>query len=274
MSGAGDDAPATNSLRTGGGVRLHGKVAAVTGAGAGIGRAIALRFAREGAKVVVSDRDAAAAETTCSEIQAAGGVACALGCDVSREDEVAQLVSEAVKHFDHLDVFVNNAAFVRHAPLAETDTKRWKKSLEVTLDGTFYGLRAALGVMIPRRSGVILNITSGAGLGGEPLHNAYGAAKAAVHNLTQLACVENAQHGIRVNALCPGPIDTATLRSALAQRPGGLAGFIAQIPAARLGMAEEIASAAVFLASDEAAYINGAILTVDGGIAARTGSPR
>ncbi len=255
-------------------MRLDGKVAAVTGAGAGIGRAIALRFASEGAKVVVSDRDLAAAEATCQAIRAAGGLACARACDVSREDEVEGVVAQAIEQFAQLDVFVNNAAFVRHALLSDTDSKRWKKSLEVTLDGTFYGLRAALRVMVPQRSGVILNISSGAGLGGEPFHNAYGAAKAAVHNLTQLACVENAQHGVRINALCPGPIDTETLRAALAQRPGGLAGFVTQIPSARLGLATEIASAAVFLASDEAAYVNGAILTVDGGIAARTGAPR
>jgi NAD(P)-dependent dehydrogenase (short-subunit alcohol dehydrogenase family) len=169
---------------------------------------------------------------------------------------------------------VNNAALVRHALLAQTSTKQWKKSLEVTLDGTFFGLRAALGVMIPQASGVILNISSGAGLGGEPYHNAYGAAKAAVHNLTQLACVENAQHGIRINAICPGPIDTETLRAALQQRPGGLDSFVAQIPARRLGTVDEIAEVATFLASDAARYVNGAILTVDGGIAARTGAPR
>lgn len=255
-------------------MKLNGKIAAITGAGAGIGRAIAMRFAREGANVVVSDRDLAAAASTCAAIVQEGGRARAVACDVSREDEVAALVTETVKHFDHLDIFVNNAAFVRHALLADTDTKRWKKSLEVTLDGTFFGLRAALLVMIPRQSGVILNISSGAGLGGEPYHNAYGAAKAAVHNLTELACVENAKHGIRVNAICPGPIDTETLRIAVGQRPGGLDAFVAQIPAQRLGLADEIASAALFLASDDAAYVNGAILTVDGGIAARTGAPR
>lgn len=255
-------------------MRLQGKVAAITGAGAGIGRAIALRFAREGAYVVVSDRDLPSAEATCREVEAQGARARSLACDVSREEEVERLVAETVKHFDHLDIFVNNAAFVRHALIADTDTKRWKKSLEVTLDGTFYGLRAALRVMIPRRAGVVINISSGAGLGGEPFHNAYGAAKAAVHNLTQLACVENAQHGIRINALCPGPIDTETLRHALSQRPGGIDAFTAQIPAGRFGRADEIASAAVFLACDESAYVNGAILTVDGGIAARTGSPR
>ncbi len=255
-------------------MRLHAKVAAVTGAGAGIGRAIALRFAREGAHVVVSDRDAASAEATRAAIQQAGGQAVAHPCDVSQEAALGALVEATVRHFGHLDIFVNNAAFVRPALLADTDTKSWKKSIEVTLDGTFYGVRAALGVMVTQRRGVILNITSGAGLGGEPYHNAYGAAKAAVHNLTQLACVENARHGIRVNAICPGPIDTETLRLVLGQRPGGLEAFVSQIPATRLGLAEEVASAAVFLASDEAAYVNGAILTVDGGISARTGAPR
>lgn len=254
-------------------MRLAKKVAAVTGAGAGIGRAIALRFAQEGARVAVSDRDVAAAERVAAEITAAGGRSFFTVCDVSHEAQVEGFVVRAVDEFSGLDVFVNNAAFVRHAPLAQTQTKHWKKSLEVTLDGTFFGLRAALQVMRVR-GGVVLNITSGAGLAGEPFHNAYGAAKAAIHNLTQLACVENAANGVRVNAICPGPIDTETLRHALAQRPGGLERFLEQIPAQRLGLAEEIASAAVFLASDEAAYINGAILTVDGGISARTGAPR
>ena len=254
--------------------RLEGKVAAVTGAGAGIGKAIALRFAREGARLTVSDRDAASAERTAAEIRSAGGDAVAMACDVSDEAQVTAFVARAVEAFGTLDILVNNAAFVRHAPLAHTQTKAWKKSLEVTLDGTFYGLRAALQVMLPRRTGVILNITSGAGLGGEPFHNAYGAAKAAIHNLTALACVENAGEGVRVNAICPGPIDTDTLRSALEQRPGGLAHFVEQIPARRLGAADDVASCAVFLASDEAAYVNGAVLTVDGGISARTGAPR
>ncbi len=254
--------------------RLEGKVAAVTGAGAGIGKAIALRFAREGARLTVSDRDVASAERTAAEIRSAGGEAVAMACDVSDEAQVTAFVARAVEAFGTLDILVNNAAFVRHAPLAHTQTKAWKKSLEVTLDGTFYGLRAALQVMLPRRTGVILNITSGAGLGGEPFHNAYGAAKAAIHNLTALACVENAGEGVRVNAICPGPIDTDTLRSALEQRPGGLAHFVEQIPARRLGAADDVASCAVFLASDEAAYVNGAVLTVDGGISARTGAPR
>lgn len=222
----------------------------------------------------MSDRVEAAASETHRLIVEAGGRAIWRACDVSHDTQVDAFIAHTCQELGRLDVMVNNAAFVRHALLAETTTERWKKSLEVTLDGVFYGVRAALSVMIGQAGGVIINISSGAGLHGEPHHNAYGAAKAAVHNLTQLACVENARHGIRVNAVCPGPIDTDTLRVALAQRPGGIDGFIEQIPARKLGQAEDVASAVVFLASDDAAYINGAILTIDGGISARTSSPR
>lgn len=256
------------------GERLQNRVCAVTGAGAGIGRAIALRFASEGASVVVSDRVAEAAEATAHAITEQGGRALSMACDVADEEQVHALIERTVSELGALHVLVNNAAMVRHAPVAETPTKQWKKSLAVTLDGTFFGVRAALAVMNKQGSGSIINISSGAGLAGEPNHNAYGAAKAAVLNLTKLAAVENARHGVRINSICPGPIDTETLRWALDQRPGGLQGFVDQIPAQRLGRVEDVANAALFLASDEATYVNGAVLTVDGGIAARSGAPR
>ena len=255
-------------------IDLSGRVALVTGASSGLGAQFARTLAKAGAAVVLSARRVERLKTLRAEIEGAGGDAHVVAMDVSDPVSIRAGVAHAETEVGTLDILVNNAAFVRHAPLAHTQTKAWKKSLEVTLDGTFYGLRAALQVMLPRRTGVILNITSGAGLGGEPFHNAYGAAKAAIHNLTALACVENAGEGVRVNAICPGPIDTDTLRSALEQRPGGLAHFVEQIPARRLGAADDVASCAVFLASDEAAYVNGAVLTVDGGISARTGAPR
>src|SRR5262249_33631865 len=139
--------------------RLAGKVAAITGAGAGIGRAIALRFAKEGARVAVSDRDGDMAQRTAGEIRILGATAFACVCDVSDETQVQSFLGNAVDELGILDIMANNAAFVRHAPLAQTQTKAWKKSLEVTLDGTFFGTRTALQVMA-RRGGVILNITS------------------------------------------------------------------------------------------------------------------
>jgi len=254
--------------------RLEGKVAAITGAASGIGRATALRFAAEGAAVVVGDLSADGAAAVAAEIVAQGGRAIAKKVDVAISAEVEALVDEAVAGFGRLDIMMNNAAAPHGAPVSGTTDTDWRRVMSVTLDGVFYGVRAALQRMARQGSGSILNISSGAGLGGEVMLGAYGAAKAAVINLTKTAAVENAEFGVRVNCICPGPISTPPLAAWLGSIPGGVEAFSRQIPAKRIGEPDEIAAVATFLASDEASYVTGAIVVADGGVNARTGTPR
>ena len=254
--------------------RLEGKVAVITGAASGIGRATALRFAAEGAAVVVGDLSADGAAAVAAEIAAQGGRSAARQVDVAVSAQVDALVEEAVGRFGRIDILMNNAAAPHGAPVSATTDADWRRVMSVTLDGVFYGVRAALLRMTAQGSGSILNISSGAGLGGEVMLGAYGAAKAAVINLTKTAAVENAAFGVRVNCICPGPIATPPLGAWLGAIPGGVEAFSKQIPAKRIGQPEEIAAVATFLASDEASYVTGAVVVADGGVNARTGTPR
>jgi meso-butanediol dehydrogenase / (S,S)-butanediol dehydrogenase / diacetyl reductase len=253
--------------------RLQGKVAVVTGAGSGIGRAIARRFAAEGARVVVNDVVADAAQRVAKEIEAADGIAKPYPADVADPRQVDALVRFATAEFGRLDVLVNNAAFVGFGPVEGLSDADWRRTQAVTLDGVFHGMRAALPVMAAQKSGAIVNISSGAAIAGEPGLGAYGAAKAAIVNLTQTAAVENAGRGVRINTILPGPIETPPLLAAV-EATGGRAGWERQIPCGRLGRPEEMAAVALFLASDEASYVHGAAIVADGGVAARTNSPR
>jgi meso-butanediol dehydrogenase/(S,S)-butanediol dehydrogenase/diacetyl reductase len=253
--------------------RLAGKVAIVTGAGSGIGRAVALRFAAEGAKLVVNDLVADAAQRVAKEIEAAGGTALPFPGDVGDSSQVDALVRAATARFGRLDVLVNNAAAVLPGPVEALSDADWRRTQAVTLDGVFFGIRAALPVMAAQGGGSIINVSSGAAVAGEPGLGAYGAAKAAVVNLTKTAAVENAARGVRVNCILPGPIETPPLLAAV-EATGGRAGWERQIPCGRLGKPEEMAAVALFLASDEASYVHGAAIIADGGVAARTNSPR
>ncbi len=252
--------------------RLESRVALVTGGGSGIGRATAFRLAAEGARVVVNDIEAASAGAVANEIARRGGIALAVPGDVSHSATVDTLVQQTVDRFGRIDVLHNNAFATAVGAVGDLSDDDWRRSLAVTLDAVFYGIRAVLPVMRAQRSGAIVNTASVSGLGGDPGLAAYNAAKAAVINLTRTAALENAAHGIRVNAVCPGVIDTPPLRRAL-DATGGEAELVARVPAGRLGLPEEIANAVLFLASDEATYITGATLVVDGGLTAHTGIP-
>jgi NAD(P)-dependent dehydrogenase (short-subunit alcohol dehydrogenase family) len=249
--------------------QLDGRVAIVTGAGSGIGRAAAVRFAAEGARVLVNDIDGATAEATVALITDAGGTAHAHPADVTSSAAVDALVDAAVERFGRLDVLHNNAGYGRPGLVADTDDALFNEMMRVNLHATMYGTRAALRHMIPQGSGAIINTASNAGLGSAQDRAAYGTAKAAVINLTRSTAVENGRYGIRANAICPGPIQTP----AFVRFAPDLDFYAAQIPMRRLGRPEDIAAVALFLASDDAAYVSGVAISVDGAMQARLPSP-
>ena len=247
--------------------KLDGKVAIVTGAGHGIGKAIAERFAAEGARVVVNDVDAAAAEAVAGAI--AGGAALAVAADVSDEAQVDALFDETVERFGTVDVLVNNASLTnteRH--LLEGDAAWWARIIAVNLSSAFLcGLRAAR-IMARRRSGVIVNVSSGGASRAHRGNAAYDAAKGGVEALTRAMALDLAPYGVRVNALVPGSIDSKGMDAATKRARGET------IPLGRVGEVEEVAGPAVFLASDDARYVTGQLLVVDGGLLAQQRSPQ
>lgn len=244
-------------------MRFTDKVAIVTAAGAGIGRAIAQRLAAEGATVLVSDVNDEAGQETVRLISEAGGTAAYQHANVAEDDEVRALVERAVSEFGGLHLAVNNAGVgAPPKPVQYVSDAEWKRSIDVTLTGTFQCLRAQVEHMVHRGGGSIVNIASIAGLQSTAALTPYGAAKHGVVSLTTSVATENANRGIRVNAVAPGAIETA----ALASLPDDAReGYAAEIPMRRLGKPEDIAAAVSFLLSDEAAFVTGVVLPVDGG---------
>lgn len=253
--------------------RLEGKIAIITGGGSGIGAATARRFAAEGARVTIADIDLPAAERVAAEITAAGGEAAALLVDVSSAEAVSDMVSGVVEREGRLDVLHNNAFFNRMGTVGDFSPENWRRSLAVTLDGTFYGMHAALPVMRRQGSGAIINTASVSGMGGDYGMGGYNAAKAAVIGLTRTAAIEYARFGVRVNAVCPGTILTPPVERLFARTPAVRDATLASIPRGKLGTPEEIAAVVLFLASDEAALVVGACIVADGGLSAWTGQP-
>jgi NAD(P)-dependent dehydrogenase (short-subunit alcohol dehydrogenase family) len=250
--------------------RLTNTTAIVTAAGQGSGRACAVRFAAEGAHVVINDIRADAADEVVAEIGAAGGRASTFVADVGQSERVQAMITETAARYGRLDVLVNNAASPAFGA-SRHERRALARVFAVTLDATFYGLRAAIPVMAAAGGGSIINTASAAGVGGAAGLSAYGSAKAAVLNLTRTAAIEAAARGVRVNAVCPGSIDTPPLRMFVDALPGGRAAFERQIPVKRIGTPEEIANVALFLASDEASYVTGAMIVADGGVLAGIG---
>ena len=246
--------------------RLDGKVALVTGAGSGIGRASAITAAREGAKVVVSDVVTESGEETVRIIEDAGGQAVFVKADVSSAPEVEALVNAAVETYGRLDCAHNNAGIV--GPVADTHEypeDAWDDVIRVNLKGVWLCMKHEIAQMLRQGGGAVVNTSSAAGLVGHPWQSAYVASKHGVNGLTKVAALENAKAGIRVNAVCPGIVRTPRIERFMADYPGWIEGFIAQEPVGRLGESEEIAEAVVWLCSDAASFVTGHIMPVDGG---------
>jgi 3-oxoacyl-[acyl-carrier protein] reductase len=247
-------------------MRLNNKTAIVTGARRGMGRAIALAMAREGANVVVSDISQEDCQKVVDEIEKLGRKGLALKCDVSSSNDVENMVKRTVAEFGRVDILVNNAGILTFKPFLELTDEDWDRTLNVNLKGQFLCARAAARVMAKNKWGRIINIASissgGCGIA-FPLIAHYTASKGGVVALTEALALELTSQGINVNAICPGAIDTDMAKGT--KESGQLAQVLARIPKGRLGQPEEIASLAVFLASEESDYISGAAIVIDGG---------
>jgi len=249
---------------------MQDKVALVTGAGSGIGRASALLFAREGARVLLADIDTHGGEQTRAAIEEAGGVAHFLRTDVTDEAQVEALVARAVERFGRLDCAHNNAGISGPTALLHgIERADWDRTLAVNLTGIFLCMKHEIHQMLEQGEGAIVNTSSGAGLVATPGMATYCASKHAILGLTKTAAVETAGSGVRVNAVCPGSTDTPMLRSMMALDPSIEKMILSSVPTGRLGEPHEVAEAVVWLCSDRAAFVSGDSLLVDGGSVAR-----
>ncbi len=251
-------------------VDLSGKVALVTVAGMNIGKAIAIHMAANGAAVVVNDLEGHGGPTV-EEIRRSGGTAAFVAADVSRREQVDALVAETERQFGRIDILVNNAGIntpgEQRRNIYEYDDREWRRVMSVDLDGLYYCCRAATPGMVARKSGNVINISSVMGVVPIRLQDAYAAAKAAVINFTRSIALELAPHGIRVNAIAPGSILTDGTRALFynPEKQQMAESLLSHIPLARPGTPDEIASAALFLASPDSSYMTGAVMVVDGG---------
>jgi NAD(P)-dependent dehydrogenase (short-subunit alcohol dehydrogenase family) len=249
-------------------VRLNQKVCLITGAGSGIGRATALQFAQEGAQVIVVDRNSDAVEKTKYLLEQQGNLCQYLIVDVTQEQQVSDAIAQTITQFGKLDVLFNNAgvSILKTAP--ETTEADLDFLFGINFKGVFFGCKHVIPAMVKQGGGVIINTASELAIVGQPLYSAYCATKGAVLALTRALSVEWAAQGIRVNAICPGPVKTPMLQAEfdLAAHPSAEEQAVIQsIPLGRLGKPEDIARVAVFLASEDAQFIHGSAIVADGG---------
>lgn len=247
------------------GTAPQGNVAIVTGGGGGLGRAISLRLASEGMAILVADVDGSRAEQVARDVEKNGGRATAVKADVTQASQVEEMVQRGAA-LGTVDVLVNNAGYGRAIPsVLEISEAEWDRTIALNLKGTFLCSKAVAKFLLARRGGHIVNIASLAGRSTSTISGAdYTAAKAGVLGLTRHLARELAPHGIRVNAICPGPTDTALVRSALGEQE--LDAIAARVPMRRLGRPDDVAGVVAFLLSSDAAYITGASIDVNGGL--------
>ncbi|MBM3265234.1 MAG: SDR family oxidoreductase [candidate division Zixibacteria bacterium] len=255
--------------------RLTGKAAVVTGAGRGIGRAIAVRLGQEGADVAVVDIHAQSAEETASAIRALGRRSVVLTVDLSRVEQIRVMIDQVVEAFGRVDILVNNAGRVEIKPFLDVTEAEWDQTLDLNLKGTYFCLQAAARQMVKQGGGGrIVNMSSVSGRGGRADSSAYAASKMGIISVTRSAALALAQHGIRVNAVCPGivptpmwdKIDEDRARLFGYQAGTARAQLVEKVPLKRVAEAEEIAAAVAFLASDDSSFVTGQALNVDGGL--------
>jgi 3-oxoacyl-[acyl-carrier protein] reductase len=247
-------------------MRLSGKVAIITGSGSGMGRASALLFAKEGAKVVVADIDGKAAEETADLIRKDGGEAVFVQTDVSKASEVAAMIQTAVNRYGRLDVLYNNAGFpMVPTPAEEIDEELWDRIMAVNVKAIFLAFKYAAPVMKKQGGGAIVNTASISGVRPRPGQSPYSTSKAAAIFLTKALAIEAAPHKIRVNCINPTATETPMIPKLGATTPEAVKGIVGTIPLGRLAQPTDIAYAALYLASDEASMVTGIALDVDGG---------
>ncbi len=248
---------------------LNNKIALVTGGASGIGQATVRLFAREGAKVAIADVQIDAGREAVDQVKQAGGEAVFLECDVTKSNDVEKLVADCVETFGRLDCAFNNAGILGEmGKTADCSEENYDRLMSVNLKGVWLCMKYEIRRMLEQGGGVIVNTASNAGMKGQPELPVYGAAKAAIVQLTRTAALEYVRSGIRINCINPGLIWTPMVKRQTADHPGAVEKFSEELPIGRLGKPEEIGEAVVWLCSDAASYVTGHAMNVDGGVLA------
>jgi len=247
-------------------MRLNGKIALITGTGSGIGKAIALMFAREGANLALNDINEKTVMATAEEVRALGVKGMSVVADIASFGDAQNMARKVIAEFQRIDILVNNAGIVDYRAFTEITEEAWDRMLMINLKGAFNYTQAVISEMIARRSGCIINIASVAGTTGTPYHTHYSAAKAGLIGLTKGLAKEMAQYGIRINAVAPAVIETAVGKRAREYYGKMMPSFgFTNPPLGIIGQPEDVAAACIYLASDEARYVTGQVLSPNGG---------
>ncbi len=246
-------------------MKLKNKVALITGSSRGIGKGIAIRYSQEGAAVVLASRSIEILSAIADEIRKKGGKALALAVDVTRPESIQDAVDRAVAEYSRLDIMVNNAGISMAHPSEDLAPEDWTRAIETDLSGVFFGCQSAAKQMMQQDGGCIINITSMYGLVAAPMRAAYCAAKAGANMLTKVLAAEWAGKNIRVNAIAPGYIRTELVQDVIDKGVISVDAIKKRTPQGRIGEVEDLLGTAVYLASDDASFVTGSIITVDGG---------